>query len=597
MKFTRQYKFIAACFLSGMMLVASSCKKDFLNQVPDDRLSIDDVFKRQVTTEQYLANVYNQIRSETDWNTGTPWEGLSDEIDVTYNNYATYAMNLGNWDRNRGDYNYWTHYYKAIRSASFFLEHVDENKELTPELLQQFKGEARFLRAYFYFMLMRQYGPVVIMPEKTIAPDATIEEMSIPRSSYDDCVKYVAGEMDKALADVPEWQSNTRDYQRIKKAMILAYKSRLLLYAASPLFNGNTDYAEFLSKDGKQLISQQADVNKWRDAAAAAKAVIDMPYFELYKEMTNGRIDAMKSCKNVFLTDWNKEIIMARVSDMFSHDKNGSPYKVGGWSSWGPTQQVVDDFFMANGRSITDPLSGYVETGYSTAADAYTTANTYNMYVGREPRFYIAITYHGSKWLNAVAGTGGQPITVEMTNGGNSGKYSGANWSRTGYCMRKFAHPSSDLVQNRIAGRMEVHMRLGEIYLNYVEALNESDPTHPDILKYLNLIRERAGIPLYGDAALPAPTGQDAMRQAIRRERRIELAFESHRFFDTRRWKIAEQTDGGAFYGMNIEGKTSAEFFRRTLFETRTFDKKYYLWNIVQSELNRNKNLVENPGW
>ncbi|WP_295122806.1 RagB/SusD family nutrient uptake outer membrane protein [uncultured Chitinophaga sp.] len=597
MKFTRQYKFIAACFLSGMMLVASSCKKDFLNQVPDDRLSIDDVFKRQVTTEQYLANVYNQIRSETDWNTGTPWEGLSDEIDVTYNNYATYAMNLGNWDRNRGDYNYWTHYYKAIRSASFFLEHVDENKELTPELLQQFKGEARFLRAYFYFMLMRQYGPVVIMPEKTIAPDATIEEMSIPRSSYDDCVKYVAGEMDKALADVPEWQSNTRDYQRIKKAMILAYKSRLLLYAASPLFNGNTDYAEFLSKDGKQLISQQADVNKWSDAAAAAKAVIDMPYFELYKEMTNGKIDAMKSCKNVFLTDWNKEIIMARVSDMFSHDKNGSPYKVGGWSSWGPTQQVVDDFFMANGRSITDPLSGYVETGYSTAADAYTTANTYNMYVGREPRFYIAITYHGSKWLNAVAGAGGQPITVEMTNGGNSGKYSGANWSRTGYCMRKFAHPSSDLVQNRIAGRMEVHMRLGEIYLNYVEALNESDPTHPDILKYLNLIRERAGIPLYGDAALPAPTGQDAMRQAIRRERRIELAFESHRFFDTRRWKIAEQTDGGAFYGMNIEGKTNAEFFRRTLFETRTFDKKYYLWNIVQSELNRNKNLVENPGW
>ncbi|UYQ91017.1 RagB/SusD family nutrient uptake outer membrane protein [Chitinophaga horti] len=580
------------------MPVAPVClQKDFLNQVPDDRLNIDDVFKRQVTTEQYLSNVYSQIISEVDWNTGVPWEGLSDELDVTYNNYATYAMNLGNWDRNRGDYNFWTHYYKAIRSATYFLERVDENKELTPETLQNFKGEARFLRAYFYFMLMRQYGPVVLMPEKTIAPDATIEEMSIPRSSFDECVNYVVSEMDKSMEDLPEWQSNTRDYSRIKKAMVMAYKARVLLYAASPLYNGNTDYPDFKNKDGKVLINATYDPQKWKRAADAAKAVIDLPYFELYKEITNGKIDPMKSYKNLFLMDWNKEIIMAKVTDMFSFDKNGSPYKVGGWSSWGPTQQIIDDYFMANGRSITDPLSGYVENGYSTTADAYTTANTYNMYVGREPRFYVSITYNGSKWINNVAGTNNQPITVEMFNGGNSGKYSGANWSRTGYGMRKFVHPSSDLVQNRLAGRMEVHMRLGEIYLDYVEALNEYDYGNADVLKYLNLIRERAGITLYGDPSLPAPASQEAMREAIRRERRIELAFENHRYFDTRRWKIAEQTDGGAFYGMNIEARNNAEFFKRTLFETRIFHKKYYLWNIVQGELNRNKNLVENPGW
>lgn len=593
-------RYIISAGLITLLMIIAGCKKGFLDQIPDDRLNIDDVFKNRNTTEAYLAGIYGRIRSETDWNQNSPWEGLSDEIDITYNDYATYVMNLGNWDRNRTSYNFWTHYYQGIRSASYFIQRVDENKEIEKELLVQYKAEARFLRAYFYFMLMRQYGPVIIMPETPIPPDASIEQMSIPRSSFDECVNYVLSEMDKAIPDLPLTQGSSREYARIKKGMVLAYKSRLLLYAASPLFNGNTEYAAFKNPDGKQLINQQYDPNKWKLAADAAKAVIDMPDYALYKELgTDGKVDAMKSYKNLFLTDWNKEIIMAKVSDMYGIDKNGSPYKVGGWSSWGPTQQVVDAYFMLNGRSIDDPQSGYVENGYSTTTDAYTSAGTYNMYVRREPRFYVSITYSGSKWINTRFGVNGQPITIEMFNGGNSGKYNGRNWSRTGYCVRKLVHPSSEVNPDRIQGRTEVHIRLGEIFLNYAEALNEYAPGHTDILKYLNQIRERAGIPMYGEGpdALPIPAGQAAMRDAIRKERRVELAFETHRYFDTRRWKIAEQTDGGPFYGMNIEGKNNNDFFRRTVFETRVFEKKQYLWNIIQDELNRNKNLVSNPGW
>ena len=597
------YKLLKMLVLIIIMSTASSCKK-FLNQVPNDRLTIDDVFKRRSTTEQYLANVYGYIRPEVDYNTVTPWEGLSSELDVTYNDYATYTMNLGNWDRNRGDYNYWTPYYQGIRSASYFMQRVGENIELSPNLIVQYRAEARFLRAYFYFMLMRQYGPVVINPDTPMAPDAPIEEISIPRSSFDECVNYVVSEIDKAVPDLqdPNPISNTTNYGRMNKGMALAFKARLLLYAASPLFNGNTDYASFKNNDGKQLINQAYDVNKWKKAADAAKVVIDLPYYSLYKELdATGKIKPYESLKNLFLRDWNTEIIMAKVSDMYAIDQNGSPYKVGGWSSWGPTQQNIDNYFMANGRSIDDPASGYTEAGFTTTGGTYYDAGTSNMYVNREPRFYVNITFNNSKWINNAFGTNNQPLTINMMNGGNSGKYTGRNYSRTGYCVRKLVNPSSTENPSKIAARTEVHMRLGEIYLNYVEALNEYAPGNADILRYLNMIRERAGVPQYGagTGSLPVPASQADMRTAIRKERTVELAFETggHRFFDTRRWKIAEQTEGGPFYGMDIDQTTAAAFTKRTVFETRVFQKKNYLWNIVQDELNKNKNLVENPGW
>ena len=583
----------------------SSCKK-FLSQVPDDKLTIDDVFKKKLTTEQYLANVYTYIRSEGDWNNNSPWEGLSDEIDVTYNDYATYSMNLGQWDRNRSSYNFWQYYYLGIRSASYFIQRVDECPELQDDLKAQYKAEARVLRAYFYAMMMRQYGPVIILPDLPVAPDASINQFSFSRNSYDECVDYVSNEIDAALPSLPASQGSTQEYGRIKKGMALAIKARMLLYAASPLFNGNTEYADFKNADGKQLINQQVDAGKWKKAADAAKAVIDIPDYSLYRELDgSGKIKPYESCKNVFLKDWNSEIILARVvSDgLYSIDKNGSPYILGGWSSWGPTQQSVDAFFMANGRSIDDPASGYTETGFSATAGTYYAAGVSNMYVGREPRFYVDITFNLSKWINNASnnngGTGSAPITIQLYKGGNSGQYTGRNWSRTGYCVRKMVNPSSLVGPDKIAARTEVIYRLAEMYLNYAEALNEYTPGHADIKKYINLIRERAGIPQYGSAAdqVPEPVGQDAWRVAIRKERRVELAFEYHRYFDTRRWKIAEQTDAGPMYGMDVNATTTTDFSKRVAFETRVFQNKNYLWNILQSELNKDINLVENPGW
>jgi hypothetical protein len=597
--------FIKAVLSMAVICSLNSCKK-FLDQVPNDKQNIEDVFKKKTESEKYLAGIYNYIKSNGDWNFTSPWEGLSDEIDITYNDYPTYSMNLGQWDKNRGDYNFWISYYQGIRRASYFMQQVPANPEIEAPLIRQYVAEARVLRAYFYASLLAQYGPVIILPDLPVPPDASIDEFSFPRNSYDECVDYIVSEIDRAIPDLPAAQGNTREYGRIKKGMALAIKSRALLYAASPLFNGNTDYASFKNHDGKQLVSQVADVNKWKRAAAAAKELIDMPDYKLYKELdANGNIKPYESLKNLFLKDWNSEIILSRFNDdkQYSIDKNGSPYILGGWSSWGPTQQAVDAYFTANGRSIEDPESGYTETGFTNSATNYYATGASNMYVNREPRFYVNITFNLSKWINNSSnnnsGTGSSPITIQLYSGGNSGKYTGRNWSRTGYAVRKMVNPNSIVGPDRIADRAEVIFRLGEFYLNYAEALNEGDPGNGDIKKYINLIRERAGIPQYGTGnnALPEPVGQGGWREAIRKERRVELAFECHRYFDTRRWKIAEQTDGGPFYGMDVNATTTANFSKRVVFETRIFHKKNYLWNIVQNELNKNKNLVGNPEW
>jgi len=583
-----------------LILITSSCSKDFFDQVPDDRLQIGDIFKRRTTTEQYLANVYNRIRSQMDWRFDNSFEGLSDDVDVTYNDMAPFQLNIGNWDRNTGSFNRWGHFYQGIRSASFFIQNVDANPEVPQEEKTKWKAEARFLRAYFYANLMMQYGPVIIMPEDLLPPDATLEEISLPRNTYDECVDYVVNEINTAIPDLPITPVNTREWGRINRGMALAFKSRVLLYAASPLFNGNTDYADFKNLDNKSLINQQYDNEKWKRAADAAKDLIDFGQYSLYVERdANGEIKPYESLKNVHLTDWNSEVIMARVSDNFGPDKMGSPRNVGGWAAFGATQQLVDAFFMANGKPITDPTSGYTEVGTTGQETRFYVSGTSNMYVGREPRFYTAITFNLSKWLNNDRGSNNQPVTIQMYSGGNSGLYTGRNYSRTGYIARKLVHPSTTLEPDRIQGRLEVQLRLAEVYLNYVEALNEYDPGNPDIVLFLNKIRERAGIPGYGNEAgmVPIPADKNAMRTAIQQERRVELCFENLRFFDTRRWKIASQTDGGDFYGMNVEATNSAEFHQRKVFETRQWMDKQYLWNIVQDELNRNRNLVENPGW
>ena len=582
------------------MTCFTGCEK-YLDQVPDDRITIDEVFRKKAPSEQFLANVYSFVPDESNAIDGFQWVGTSDEADLTWSGGPNYPVNIGNLGPANMQFEKWGYYYQGIRSATYFMNHIDENDEIRElngqQLIDQYKAEARFLRAYYYFLLMRQYGPVILLGEEVISPDAPADEMQLPRSLFDDCVNYVVSELDQAAAVLPlapqrNGQASDAEFGRATRGYALAVKSRLLLYAASPQYNGNTDVAGFTTAEGTPLISQVYDVEKWRRAADAAKALIDLDIYSLYKHPSG---DVIESLDGIFLEPWNSEQIFVRKgNDVARWDVHCMPRQAGGWSGLGPTQETIDAYFMADGLLPSEsPL--YFETGF-TNVDGL---EIYNMYMNREPRFYHGVTYNNSIWqggrMNAPA-----PITF-YRSGPNGRDGHPTDFSKTGYLVRKNVGPGTNVGSGGNGQRQQrpiILFRLGEIYLNYVEALNEYDPGNSDILVYLNMIRERAGIPAYGGAAgqIPVPASQAAMREKIWAERRIELAYEGHRWFDIRRWKIAPEVMG-TMHGMDIS-KDGNEFYNRVATATpHLFRPSYYWWPISQYELDRNREIVQNPGW
>lgn len=589
-------------------LLAVSCSDDFLDQVPDDRLTFDETFSKRSTVEQYLANIYFRIPNEaaqrytTTENSG-PWTGGSDEAEYVWGFHMGNNLNIGDWNATTQNVsNLWSNFYRGIRAATTFINNVDQCLDCSSDRLIQYKAEARVLRAFFYYNLVRSWGPVMIMGDTPIAPDASVEEIRRERNTLEENVNYIVSELDAAGADLEGIPFSGSNAGRMSRPFAMVIKEKTLLLAASPLFNGNTDAADLVNSEGTKLIPQSIDDNKWKRAADAAKEFIDeyVPgSFELYKEYRgDGSIDPYLSTRNVMLVDFNSEIIYARPrgANYYHYDvtpyHSGSPGEIKGAGGLGATQEMVDAYFMSNGRSIDDPQSGYQENGFSDfqAPYDYQQRSTYNQWVNREPRFYVGITYNNSLWLNTDYGN----VITETWYYGNSGRNAGGNdYSPTGYIVRK--NMTTGVMSN--TNRSIVMIRLAEVYLDYVEALNEYDPGNPDIVLYLNEIRERAGIPQYGSQSLPTPSGQDEMREAIRKERRVELAFESVRYFDARRWKIAEEVFDGPTHGLDINAEEEGDFYKVVPFESRTFEQRHYFWPIPQDELNANPLIQQNPAW
>lgn len=605
-------------YLISVIIGVVSCS-DYLDTYPKDTLTIDEVFQNKNYTEQYLANVYNYTRTDNKWSNDAPWTGLSDELDVTYPDYSISNMNLGALTPDKGWYDNWTALYKGVRSATYFINRIDENPEITEDVKAKYKEEARFLRIWHYFNIFRQYGPIVILSDELVAPDASIDEMTFPRSPVSECMDYMIQELDIAInsGNLPQTvaANPSADMGRVTVGACKALKSRLLLYAASDLYNNDRNgsfYDDFKNNDGTLLLdyTDAGRTDRWQKAADAAKEVIDMG-FSLYKEYVENSsdIDPYKSYKNLFIVDWNDEVIWAKpAGNFYEMNMAGNPRVVGAWNGWGPTQKMVDAYYTKNGLPIADdpdfPIQKdpiYTEEGYTatTGDDGYTQPNTFRMYTNREPRFYVSIMFNNAK--TNLSDLGSNQKTVEFFYGGNSGLTPTAtrNYSQTGYLASKFVHPDANPSTGKEAEHARIFFRLGEIYLNYIEALNEIDyeTNKTEIIKYLNEIRKRAGIPGVGEDDVPVPANQDAMRQVIRRERQIELAFETHRYFDCMRWLTADKEFHGDMYGMDITQSNRDEFHRRVVFESRVFEKKNILYPLKLSELFKGRELVQNPGW
>ncbi|OQP44538.1 hypothetical protein A4H97_09195 [Niastella yeongjuensis] len=601
-----KHNFIITIFF---LTTIAGCKKGYFDGVPKDLVSTDGIFKNKAETENWLASVYNTLVDP--WaNTGGSaryWAGYTEELEpASATVQASGLLNPVN------AINLWTSQYQGIRMANIFMKNI-ENSETNllkepngQELMVQYKGEARFLRAYYYWNLMKLYGPVILVGDD---PGKYNDNYQLPRNSWQECIDYVLSEMDSAYAMVPDKflaAGGTEDATqagRINRLVIDAVKSQVLLFDASPLYNGNPDYADYKNKDGKQLMNASYDAGKWDKAVEAAKLAIDHAKANgkgIFKAPNN---DPFTSFRELFLTGWSTEGIWTRAVTAYQAWENDAAPRAVNGTSFNATlavpQEMVDKFRMSNGKAINEAGSNYNATGFTTTAKTgYYVAGTSNMYINREPRFYNTITFNGAV-VPFVAKTG--QTYVQFWPTGNSGNANGSEtkFPRTGYLVRKNTNPARNLSNNSgNVVRPAMYIRLAELYLNYVEALNETKPGSQDILDFLNVIRTRGGIP-----ALAPGLSQAEMRKQIQLERGIEMAYEGCRFFDLRRWKIANTPEGkqsGDFTGMNVlEGSslTDPAFYVKTRTSTRVWDNKYYIYPIPQSELNKNFVMVQAPGY
>lgn len=606
------------------MQLLTSCV-DYLDKEPDTELTLPMVFEDKTRIEGWLANVYSHV-PDPYWGYARKlgWDILSDDMTASERwrqwDWKVIPMLLGEWTPSTDwDGNYWARLPQLIREANIFIENVHPLPEqgISATEVTYMKAEMRFMIAYYYYLLSNTYGPVPFKPNYIAPTDFNLADLMEGQRPYYEVVDWVDKELKEVAEILPAKYTEARKYGRATSIMCLAVRARMLLFAASPLVNGNPDYANHKNKDGENLFSTTEDKSKWAYAAQACKELIDAAEaagHKLYTENNpDGTIDPFMSYQNLFLTRYdegNTEILFARPggSEYGEYEKHATPAASGGSGGLGVTQSLVDAFFTENGLPINDD-SEYVESGVSGSDEtrdntvwdtevnggAITQSGTYNMYCHREPRFYITVSYNNSyftqekRLFNFFNGSADNPHTHDAP--------------QNGYLIRKKISPDLNVKQGTYKYRPGIVYRLGEAYLNYAEALNESDPGNGDILVYLNKIRERAGIRQYTTGATDENyihvdlNDQAEMRKLIRAERRVELSCEGIRYDDLRRWKEAENVLNGDFYGMNFSGKDPSSFYVRTPYLKRVYKKAYYWFPIHQSEMDKNDKLVQSPYW
>ena len=560
----------------------------------------------------------------------SPWLGASDEGSITYDR-DTRWINFGSWNASSVPYYKMDFYYKGIRECNIFMQNVDRCSDpiVTKEELAQWKVQSRFARAYYYFMMMRIYGPVFLLGDELLDFTASTEDLYRPRNTWDECVNYVVSEMEACIND-PAMAENYSDAEKglATKGACQALIARLKLYSARDLFNGNKLYSsvinpvtdKFPELSGVHLFPQEYDANKWLEAAKAAKVLIDNSLYKLYRAGDGS--DPYANYYGITQEHWNSELIWSNgYKGRYTMGVHTVPTGISGtaYGGVGPTQQQVDAYAMSNGRY---PISGYsgtnpvidTQSGYSEDEFEKTTweypawggaaaydLNAPNMYKDREPRFYVSVFFGGNKWHHGSGMT-----LISFAKGGNGNK--SHDYPKSGYLINRFYDHTLNSASGQWGNIVFPTFRLAEMYLNFIESVLECKKRNVALpsgyetqaMELWGDLRDRAGLASITDVYPNATT--EELIELCRRERRIELAFENHRYFDTRTWMISKEVDGGPIYGMNTQFPGSGDetpdgFWERVAFETRVFEDNHYLYPFSQRELDRNKLLTQNYGW
>ncbi|WP_257668396.1 RagB/SusD family nutrient uptake outer membrane protein [Parapedobacter tibetensis] len=528
--------------------ILSSCKKNYLesDQYFKDRLTIEKVFKSKVYTEQWLAHVYEEfkgINADVASKGLTPHNFADDmyygdrdrDYDPSKNELSYNMFKMGQYTENDKQ-GTWTQCYRGIRNATTFIHNVYMNTEMTPVEIEDYRGQARFARAYLYWLLLRKYGPIPLLPDEGLDYTESYDDLATARSTYEECAAYIGNEMLLAAQEM-ETLGMTRGQDgsaRPTCGAALATRAKALLYAASPLANGNTSsFAARLTDDaGKHLLSADYQEEKWAKAAAAARDVIELGVYQLYwvplqetgedatvippkdnnfseKSWPEGwaNIDPARSYAQVFdgtlQPSGNPELIFTRsnnqggesISAMVAHQL---PRSATGWNTHGLTQKLIDAYYLNDGKDApgkdkeigrgdgSERVSGYVtQADHDASKYRPLRAGVSLQYANREPRFYASVAYNGSFWtlLNETQerNRNQQVFYYRDDNKGNGFNSSNAYWLRTGFGVKKFVHPSDTYEggsMSRIVPKAEPAIRYADILLAYAEALNELDGSY-----------------------------------------------------------------------------------------------------------------------
>jgi len=619
-----------------MIPVLISCN-DFLDQIPEEKLSEDNLFKSKDDVIKVLTQAYSFYYSPVSFQ---EYVGqASNEMDFNWNNYAPYYKDVGQYAASNPIYNTWKRYYEGIRTCIYFLDNIDKCQDikLRDDERSWWKGEAYFLEAYYYFLLLTSYGPVPVVDKVYNGQEMVdIINNGLPRTHFDKCVEHIDSLLVIAThhLDLFYTASISDRAGRASKASAMFLRSRLRLYAASPLYNGmknpaGNDLTSIVPKDktGAELISTQFDADKWKKAMDITKAAIDTCLragrgiytasttasgYESYWKMINYSRGGDPNIENVLYKQ------NFSVSDYRTHSL---PKRFGGYQGVCPTLEHVNEYFMANGLMTEDQQSYASETGFDSYTANGQTIRIYKKFKNRDPRFYCNILFPGqysyavlgneiestsSRW--AIAGSSSWETNAHYQSWFDGpdgyGSITGRDFTINGFLCVKYMN-KNDTPSGKGDYAVAV-FRLAELFLNYSEAALEYyantgvDPsTKSEVFQYWDLIRDRVQLPkvrdAYNNVGIPLTVAK--LRTLIQRERMVELAFEGHRYFDNRRWMIAEQ-EGGAKHGFDIHKNENAGFWNENyVFETRAWHPRMYFLPIAQTEIDKNHQLTNNYGW
>lgn len=638
------YKIIVAFII---LLGTGSC--NYLDIVPDNVATIDYSFRNRTACEKYLFTCYS-YRPPIGAVDNDPAMNGGDETFQRYTNvgiWPTFANSniargfqsvtspiLNFWDGENSGKPLWN----GIRDCNIFLENVDKVLDLPDYEKKQWVAEVKFLKAYYHYYLFKAYGPIPIA-DKNISVAAGVSTVQVYREPVDTVVNYISNLLKEASADLPDVadQIEGTDAGRITKIGALATRAEVLLFAASPLFNGNSDYASMIDKRGRALFPQTYDAQKWHVAAVACKEAIDLcaaqgkALYDLIDPLvaTAAPQFQLQTTYRQAITDrWNKELIWGGTNnDCGFLTKNATPRIVrlvdrlnDVTSEWAPTLKMAEQYYSINGVPINEDTqwqtNGWYDKRYKMRPELSAGAEIYFVQAGlqtvylhynREPRFYASLGFdRGVYFGNGYYSFPSNVKYCDFLNLGTSGWQGGSGFSATGYAVKKMhsfknAQSSSGTSWDYFPFPI---FRLANLYLMYAEALNEDTGPTDEVFTYLDRIRARAGLQgvkvswLNYSNKPNKPDSKEGLRDIIHQERTIELAFEGKRFWDIRRWKQIDVLNDQP-KGWNVLGITQDDFYKVTLVAQVpvNFTVKDYFWPIKEADLAINKNLLQNYGW